>query len=1083
MKLALLTVLLLAPGFSLRAEEEAPAWSVDAPPGESETLTIEVDEGTWMNVDVSPDGREVLFDLLGDLYIVGEDGEARSLTSGIAWDMQGRFSPDGKRIAFTSDRGGGDNIWVVDRDGSNARQVTKESYRLLNSPVWTPDGEYIAARKHFTSRRSLGAGEIWLYHHSGGGGLQLVEKPTDQKDLGEPAFSPDGRYLYYSLDSTPGSTFEYNKDSNTGIYSIRRLDRHTGRTITLVGGAGGAIRPTPSPDGTRLAFVRRVRFQSVLFVKDLRSGEERPVYEHLERDFQETWAIHGVYPTMAWTPDSKNIVVWAAGKIRRVDASTREVRTLPFRVETEREIRRALRVPITVAPERFLVRLLRWVQVSPTGDRVLFQALGSLWIRDLPEGKPRRLTDVDDRFEFWPSFSRDGRRVIFTTWNDESFGSVRVRDIDSGVELVLTRDPGHYVEPVLSPDGETAVYRKVSGGYLRSPLWSSDTGLYRVRLDGSDPELLTRSGSRPQFAAASDRVYFTQFGGKRSLASLSLDPQTPEDREPRTHYQSENATEFAVSPDGRWLAFRERFHAFVTPFLHTGGAVDVGPKASAVPLRKVTAEAGENLHFSGDSKALHWSLGPDLYTRELAQTFEFVEGATDLISEPDLEGRRISFEAKTYRPEGILALVGARIVTMAGDEVIEEGSILIERDRIVRVGKREAIEIPQDAHVVDASGLTILPGLVDVHAHGSQGSNGITPQQNWISYSQLSFGVTTIHDPSNHTNTIFSASELQRAGITVAPRIYSTGTILYGATGDFKAEIDSLEDARFHLHRMQAVGAFSVKSYNQPRRDQRQQVVAAARELGMMVVPEGGSLLQHNLTMVVDGHTGVEHCVPVARVYDDIIKLWSGTRVGYTPTLGVAYGGISGENYWYDKTDVWKNERLLSFVPRSLIDARSRRRTKAPDGEYNHISAAKICKQFTDAGIEVNLGAHGQREGLAAHWEIWMFCQGGMTPHEALRAATLNGARYVGLDKDIGSIEVGKLADLIVLEKNPLEDIRRTESIRWTVLGGRLFDARSLDELGPPVQKRRPFWFEGLDVQVRELPETGCGCAYSTHRH
>src|SRR6185503_6194189 len=184
------------------------------------------------------------------------------------------------------------------------------------------------------------------------------------------------------------------------------------------------------------------------------------------------------------------------------------------------------------------------------------------------------------------------------------------------------------------------------------------------------------------------------------------------------------------------------------------------------------------------------------------------------------------------------------------------------------------------------------------------------------------FGVTTLHDPSNDTDTVFAASELQRAGLITGPRIFSTGTILYGANAPFTATIDSLEDARSHLRRMKAAGAFSVKSYNQPRRDQRQQVIAAARELGMMVVPEGGSLYEHNMTMVVDGHTGIEHAIPVGAVYADTVQLWSRTQVQWTPTLGVAYGGIMGENYWYAHTNVWEDERLLAFVPRESIDAR-----------------------------------------------------------------------------------------------------------------------------------------------------------------
>jgi imidazolonepropionase-like amidohydrolase len=378
----------------------------------------------------------------------------------------------------------------------------------------------------------------------------------------------------------------------------------------------------------------------------------------------------------------------------------------------------------------------------------------------------------------------------------------------------------------------------------------------------------------------------------------------------------------------------------------------------------------------------------------------------------------------------------------------------------VSVGSSNDVAVPAGAKHIDVAGKTIMPGLVDVHWHGSMGSDQIIPQQNWINYASLAFGVTTIHDPSNDTAEIFSTSEMAKAGQIVAPRIFSTGTILYGAKSPFRADIESLDDAMSHLRRMKAVGAFSVKSYNQPRRDQRQQVIEAARQLGMMVVPEGGSLFQHNMTMVVDGHTGIEHSIPVGRIYDDVLQLWGRTKTGYTPTLVVGYGGNWGENYWYQKTNVWADERLSKFVPRRILDQRSRRRPMVPEDEFNHFNNARIAKELRDAGVSVQLGAHGQREGLAAHWELWMFQQGGMTPLQALRSATLSGAQYLGMDKDIGSLEAGKLADLIVLDRNPLENIQNTHSVRYTILNGRVFDAATMNELGNHPRTRKPLFFE-----------------------
>ena len=1036
------------------AEDDKVKWHVNAPENAPlSKIDINVTEGTWMNINVSPDGEHIVFDLLGDIYQIPiAGGEAKPLAQGIAWQMQPVYSPDGKYIAFTSDEDGGDNIWIMNADGTNPHAITTETFRLLNSPAWSPDSQYLVARKHFTGTRSLGAGEVWMFHVAGGEGVKLTERPNEQKDLGEPAYSPDGRYIYFSQDATPGKTFHYSKDSVKGIYKIKRYDTQTGDIEVLIEGTGGAIRPTPSPDGKTLAYIKRDGFQSTLYSLDLTSGEETKLYDKLDRDMQETWAIHGVYPTMSWTKDNEHIVFWAKGKINKLDVDSKQVTDIPFSVNTQRDIQPSVRFTQNLDKDEFDVKMLRMAQVSPDGEKVVFEALGKIWIRDIKDGKHKRLTRLDDDInELFPQWSRNGKDIVFTTWNDQQQGTVSVVSARGGKAKVLTNEPGKYVEPTFSPNGEYIVYRKARGGYMTPRTWSQEPGLYKVDIKGKQSTKLTASGHQPQFGADSDRVYFMDSGETPEFASIGMNGF-----EKRTHYTSDHATEFRLSPNGEHLAFAERFRVYVTPFAKHGETIAIGPKATNLPITQLSARAGESISWNGTNNQLYWTLGPDLYQADVDTQYTKAETKVD----PKITA--IGFKDKADVPRGTVVFTGGKVITMENDQVIDNGVVIVKDNKIVSVGDANTV-IPKNAQIIDISGKTIMPGLFDAHAHGGQADDEIIPQQNWALYSGLSLGVTAIHDPSNDTTEIFAASEQQKAGKIVGPRIFSTGTILYGANlPGYTSHVDSLDDAKFHLERLKKVGAFSVKSYNQPRRDQRQQIIAAARELEMMVVPEGGSLLQHNLSMIADGHTTVEHSLPAASIYNDIKQFWSQTEVHYTPTLVVAYGGISGEHYWYDKTDVWAHPRLSMYVPHDILDARSMRRTTAPDEHYNHFNVARVANELNNIGVKPNIGAHGQREGLAAHWEMWMFAQGGMSNMEVLKTATINPATTFGMEHQLGSIKVGKLADLIVIDGDPLADIRMTDKVTYTMVNGKLFNSETMNQLNGDKHKRKPFFFEKI---------------------
>jgi len=878
-------------------------WDVMNPPGESREIDINVTEGTWMSLDVSPDGKTIAFDMLGDIYTMPiTGGKATNIASGMAWEIQPRFSPDGSRIAFTSDRAGGDNIWTMDVDGENKEQVTKESFRLLNNPTWSPDGQFIAARKHFTTSRSLGVGEIWLYHTSGGSGVQLVKKPSDshQKELGEPMFSPDGQYIYYSQNITPGPIFEYAQDSNTELFQIKRYDMETGEIDTAAGGAGGAVRPAPSPDGKYLAYVKRVRADSRLFIKNLESGEERMIFDHLDQDMQETWGVQGMYPNMNWSPDSSTIYFWANGQIHSVSIKDGDIEHIDFEVNDTRKVMVAPRPSIEVSPDEFKTQMTRFTQVSPDGKTVVFESIGKLFLKNIKSGKVSNLTKLPDTMrELYPSWSRDSKQIVFTTWNDTGKA--------------------------------TLVSTNVLGG-----------------------------------------------------------------RE-RAHASSKMAQSYHISPDGQMIAFRENYNLYVMPALKGPQNLAAEKSGNALPVSKVSYGGATYPSWTTDNQ-LNWTLGPTLFSVDAKDAM-----ADDF--EPPRKGLSLSYKVKADKPTKLVLLENARIITMAGEDggVIEKGNILISGDRIISIGNEFEIDNPYKNFIrVDLEGKTI-----------------------------------------------------------VSPRTYSTGEVVYGAKAPgFFADIQKEEDAQEHIGRLKNQGAHGIKNYNQPRRDQRQQVVKASHDNNILVVSEGGSLYHMDMSLVQDGNSSVEHNLPVSAIYDDVVQMFAQTNVANTPTLSVTYGGVRGEDYYYQESDVWKHPILSKHVPPAVLQARAVRRQMAPEEDYADADAGAVSKKLMEAGVMVSIGGHGQREGLASHWEMWSFSRGGMSPLQTLRTATTEPARHLGFDKDIGTLEKGKLADLVILSDNPLDDIRNTDKVEHVMLGGRLYEAETMNEVHTGNAKRLTYWWE-----------------------
>lgn len=1075
-------------GFSQKKKtDKKKGWDVNNPHKDwkYKSFNLKTDEGTWMNLDVSPDGQTIVFDMLGDIYTMPiTGGKAKALRTGLAYEVQPRFSPDGKYISFTSDAEGGNNIWVMTADGKNARSITKEKYRLLNNAVWTPDGKSLIARKHYTSTRSVGAGEMWQYPFSGSAGLQLTKRKNDQQDVNDPSISPDGRYLYYAEDMYPGGFFQYNKDPNKQIYVIKRYDLKTGKTRQITGGPGGAARPVVSKDGKLLAFVKRVRTQSVLYIHNLETGEETPVYFDLSKDQQEAWAVFGVYPHFTWLANNKDIIIWSEGKIKKINIDSKMATDIPFEVSEQLKIAETHRVKRKVYTEKFTSKMIKDAKTSPDGKTIVFTALGHVYKKSLPNGTPTRLTSLTD-FEADPSFSPDGRSVLFVTWNDENLGAIYKVNLDgSGLEK-LTKERGIYRTPVYDNSGSKIAYRKEGGNGDQGFDYTKKTGIYTMSFTGGYPKRISESGQFPQFSADGTRIFFQTggsfFGGlTKRLKSVNL-----QGKDERSHFKSKLANRLVASPDNQWIAIIHLHKVYVAPFVHNGKEINIDANTKSFKVESLSKEAGINLHWGGNSNKVHWTLGGEYFTKNLDNN------TTDPFAKTNLEttaaqGVQINLQVATDVPDGRVAFTNARIITMDGDKIIENGTIVVYKNKIEKIGKTGSVTVPADAKVYDVKGKTIMPGIVDVHAHVGAFRNGLSTQKHWQFYANLAFGVTTSHDPSVHTQAAFTLEELQRSGRTVGPRMFSTGFILYGAEGDFKAVVNNLEDARFAIKRTKAFGAGSVKSYNQPRREQRQQIMQAAKELGVNVVPEGGSNFFANMSMIFDGHTGIEHNIPVAPLFKDVQTLWRNSQTGYTPTLIVNYAGMSGEYYWYQKYNVWENKTLLKYTPRYVVDARARHRTMVPLEEYDngHILTSRSVTKLSNLGVKANVGAHGQLQGLGAHWELWMLQQGGMSNMDALRSATINGAEYLGMEDEIGSLEKGKLADLIVLDKNPLEDIENSDSVIYTMINGRLYDTATMNEIGNYDNKRSKFYWENgkynqgvpFNINTMSFTRPTCSC-------
>jgi len=1100
-----LLLLVILAQFGIAQDEKNKKDKKGLPLEATRSVEINTDEGTWMSLDVHPNGQTIVFDLLGDLYELPiEGGKATRITEGLAFDSQPKYSPDGNSILFLSDKSGGNNVWILNRKEEDTIQLTKGDTSKMQSADWSPDGNYVAVSK---GTRNF---KLHIYHKDGGGGSQLIKEP-DALKISEPTFSAEGRYIWFSQRM---GAWQYN--ARFPQYQLATYDREDGKKEVMTSRYGSAFTPTLSPDGKWLVYGSRFNDQTGLVKRNLQTMEEEWLAYPVQRDEQESIAPLGVLPAMSFTPDSKELITSFGGKIYRLSIEGGTAIQIPFEVNETVAMAPQLKFdyPIEDTPT-FSVNQIRDTQISPDGSSMVFTALNKLYLMNFKDKTPRRLTNLSVT-EAMPSWHPDGKEIAFVSWDDSYGGNVyKIRVDKPATPIQLTQEAGVYTQPVWSLDNRIVVFKGSAQQFKDSDgptSFQQKSSL--VWLDGKTlgkTTLITKASglSNPHFAQGDNRIYLNSSDGlvsirwdgtdrKKHLAvdgitvygssydenHLLADTPTAPKKKPS------KASILLRAPKGDYALaqINNDIYVVTVPFIGAEGVkINVKDPANAnFPSRKLTKYGGQFPSWDASGKVVYWTLGKTLFRYDILAA-EGIEKAQkeeaeikkkeseekedetvasadenkeekedDSIQDYQAKEMDVIVMAKRAIANGTLVLTNATLITMNGTEVIENGTVLIRNNRIQQLGKADEIAVPEGAKTIDVTGNYIVPGFVDTHAH-MWPAWGLHKKHVWVYAANLAYGVTTTRDPQTATTDVLTYADMVEAGMIPGPRVYSTGP----GVGYWGYNIKSLDHARDVLMQYSKYyNTKTIKMYLTGNRQHRQWIIQAAKEQELMPTTEGGLDFKLNVTQILDGYPGHEHSFPIYPLYKDFIDFVSSSQTAYTPTLLVSYGGPWAENYFYANEDVQGDPKINRFTPKSELDAKSRRRNAGwfMEEEYVFQDHAVFVKDLVEAGGIAGVGSHGQLQGLGYHWELWSMHSGGISNHNMLKVATLQGAEALGLSKDLGSIEEGKLADLVILKKNPLENIRHTNTVRYVVKNGFVYDAETLNMVYPMEKEQTYPW-------------------------